>query len=407
MMIIMNKVVRNARDFKESVGNRKCVIWGAGSVGRRFLQEVRVNGMNKCRIYDSDPLCLPDIRERIDAGQIEHETRDTVFMIAVSKEESAREITHEIRDKWEKAEIYRYIPEDYESLKKKLSETGFHNGSGYHKALEDREAADFIKKRIESGKPFLFSRWGQVEGEAVYAESVGLCEEQNKMHLRNNAGFYPTDNESVSRFAKRSILAAGQIDILCAGCWCSRVEELYRLYSPDAVLVSSAMMYPFWKDFSWTAGLKGKRVLVVHPFAELIRKQYGQRDKLFKSGDILPEMELLVYRAVQSMNGCCEYGSWFEALKAMEDDLSTIDFDAALLGCGAYGMPLGAFIKHDLSKQAIHMGGTLQILFGIKGKRWENSVYDYQHRLYNEYWVRPTDDLKPENYENVENGCYW
>ena len=85
-------------------------------------------------------------------------------------------------------------------------------------------------------------------------------------------------------------------------------------------------------------------------------------------------------------------------------DITDIDFDIALLGCGAYGMPLGAFIKEKLHKQAVHAGGQLQLLFGIKGKRWDAGSVS---KLYNEYWVRPTDDLKPDNYVEVENGCYW
>ena len=37
----------------------------------------------------------------------------------------------------------------------------------------------------------------------------------------------------------------------------------------------------------------------------------------------------------------------------------------------------------------------------LKGKRWDGEG------IYNEFWVRPTDDLKPQNYKNVEDGCYW
>lgn len=33
-----------------------------------------------------------------------------------------------------------------------------------------------------------------------------------------------------------------------------------------------------------------------------------------------------------------------------------------------YGFPLAAHVKHK-GKQAIHLGGTLQLLFGIKGNR--------------------------------------
>ena len=42
------------------------------------------------------------------------------------------------------------------------------------------------------------------------------------------------------------------------------------------------------------------------------------------------------------------------------------DFDVALIGCGAYGFPLAAKLK-TAGKQAIHLGGVLQALFGIKG----------------------------------------
>ena len=56
-------------------------------------------------------------------------------------------------------------------------------------------------------------------------------------------------------------------------------------------------------------------------------------------------------------------------------------------------------------KQAIHLGGPLQILFGIKGKRWDDipSV----SKFYNEYWTRPSDEETPVNNTKVEGGCYW
>ena len=69
-------------------------------------------------------------------------------------------------------------------------------------------------------------------------------------------------------------------------------------------------------------------------------------------------------------------------------------------------MPIGAYIKNKLKRKAVHIGGTLQILFGIKGKRWEVG-YDYDKRFYNEYWIRPSDKYKPPAADKVEGGCYW
>ena len=87
----------------------------------------------------------------------------------------------------------------------------------------------------------------------------------------------------------------------------------------------------------------------------------------------------------------------------MEADLK-IDFDVALIGCGAYGFQLACRIK-QMGKIAIHMGGSLQTLFGITGKRWENNKY--MQSLLNDYWVYPKESDRPKGLEKVEGGCYW
>lgn len=177
------------------------------------------------------------------------------------------------------------------------------------------------------------------------------------------------------------------------------------MYSPKAILLPGTTIYPFFGN-SWTQALKNMKVLVVHPFSDLIEKQYCVRQNLFNN-EILPEFDLIPYKAVQSIGGNDEYRDWCEALEKMEKDIANLEFDIALIGCGAYGMPLGAFIKTELKKKAIHMGGSLQILFGIKGARWEGAPYNYDKYLYNEYWIRPGENLRPKGWQKVENGCYW
>jgi len=81
-----------------------------------------------------------------------------------------------------------------------------------------------------------------------------------------------------------------------------------------------------------------------------------------------------------------------------------IDFDVALIGAGSYSIPLASFVK-GIGKKAIHLGGETQILFGIKGGRWD--VREAERSFYNEHWVRPLSSEVPQNYQNVENGCYW
>ena len=124
----------------------------------------------------------------------------------------------------------------------------------------------------------------------------------------------------------------------------------------------------------------------------------------------MPEFELKTIRAVQTITGePSEFKDWFEALEAMKKQIDEIDFDICLIGAGAYGFPLAAHVKR-IGRKSIHMGGSLQLLFGIRGNRWDNEKVvgkvNYQD-LFNEHWVRPLEEETPAKKNNVEGGCYW
>ena len=148
---------------------------------------------------------------------------------------------------------------------------------------------------------------------------------------------------------------------------------------------------------------------MIHPFVETIKKQYKKRECLYPGTEILPEFELLTLKAVQTIAGQTDarFQSWFEALHYMYQEAIKQEFDVAIIGCGAYGLPLAAMLK-EYGKQAIHLGGAVQILFGIRGKRWDrDEKYDYVRKFYTNERVYPNDSERPEQSEKVEGGCYW
>ena len=51
------------------------------------------------------------------------------------------------------------------------------------------------------------------------------------------------------------------------------------------------------------------------------------------------------------------------------------------------------------------MSGATQLLFGIKGKRWD--THSVISKLYNDAWVRPAEDEGIDHREAVEGGSYW
>lgn len=299
--------------------------------------------------------------------------------------------------------------------------------------LDRQKANDAIYKLLEADKPVMISRFGSAESGIIMnylslhsdkgflrlckdyiTDNIGLpwWDRANLEAMKRNSGIFPETVEIMNRFSERYLADIPDIDLLGSFNYAEKFMPLRR----DVIYVHLECLYPFWVECPWTKLLEGKKVLVVHPFAKTIESQYSRREFLFKDKDILPNFTLKTLQAVQSIaNNDVPFKDWFEALKWMEDEIAKIDFDICILGCGAYGLPLAATIKR-MGKKAIHMGGGSQLLFGIKGKRWDNNAYHWKElpqlntnysSLYNEYWVRPSQGEMPKAANKVEGACYW
>ncbi len=217
------------------------------------------------------------------------------------------------------------------------------------------------------------------------------------------SGFFPGKVERIEQFCELMLKDIPQVDIL--GSWLKQ-EKFFNNELGLAKKIVLEDMEPFFSSNPWTRALEGKKVLVVHPFSDTIEKQYRKRKLIFEN-NLLPKFELKTIKAVQSIAGVkTEYKDWFEALESMKNKINNIDYDICIIGAGAYGFPLAAHVKR-MGKKAIHMAGVTQLLFGIKGKRWEEFIVWPYTNLYNEHWVRPGENEKPKNAQIVEGACYW
>lgn len=263
-----------------------------------------------------------------------------------------------------------------------------------------------IRRLIFNRKaPQLINRIGASEAVALqeYRQQNQL-NEPTRQRLLTLSGVFPASKKQGNEFCQTYLQAIEESDLI--GIWGVTGESgLTRKFAPHAQLTELQALEPYYHDEPWSEALAGRKVLVVHPFARLIESQYRKRERLFKDPRVLPEFEALItLPAVQSIGGSDEFDSWSEALQFQKEQISEQDFDIALIGAGAYGLPLGAHVK-SLGKHAIQMGGSLQILFGIKGKRWDQ--HPQISKLYNEHWVRPGANERPKTYQQVEGGCYW
>lgn len=276
------------------------------------------------------------------------------------------------------------------------------------KLLSPEKGNTAIKNLIENGKPFVAARFGATELSVLVereAKRIGKSSENRDQNLCTLSGFFPEDKRYVDRFVQMMMDEISQIDLL--GIWYNPGEEyIVNRYMEHTMVTNIEAMEPYIYETPWSKALKGKKVLIIHPFAESIERQYLNHKQLFQNPDILPDFEIKTIRAVQTLAGekDARFETWFDALDYMKEAMDTVDYDIAVIGCGAYGMPLAIHAK-KMQKQAVHMGGATQILFGIKGNRWDNNPVI--SGLYNEYWVRPAQSETIKRQDAVENGCYW
>lgn len=294
--------------------------------------------------------------------------------------------------------------------------------------LDKQKIMQIVHDRISEGRPFMFARLGSIECDVCENVKYTYYEKRSNWKFithkgqpnfinpfllplfSNNAGFFPSDDVCcLKRFYQLMVECMADVDILAS--WCFN-EVCFQEEFKNSIKVDRELSMPLLTDTPWTLALEGKKVLVIHPFAETITNQYRRINKVFPNVTILPKFELSVIKAIQTSGGAkAQFKDWFEALQYMKDEIDKIDYEVCLLGCGAYGFPLAAHCKRR-GKQAIHLGGGLQLLFGIIGNRWETdlgyiNVHPYLPTYRNEYWVRPLLSETPIKSGDIENNCYW
>lgn len=348
--------------------------------------------------------------------------------------------------KWKIYEKYNYVLRYFRYRRDQLVQKM--TGHGYwplpyfesrHKLMSLRKTNQLIRDAIESGQPFWVGRFGGTEMNMIfeYLKSDMIVGYDNKVDATSKlcelSGFFPNDIELGNQFVRMMLDCCKDINLQAA--WGRYMADyVYREYQPSTKLTRLDRIEP-WnmyltlpkrtksnkeiKDKPWSSALKGKKVLIIHPFVETIWEQYiNNRENIFSniydSDDILPEFELITLKAVQTLAGekDSRFSDWFEAFEWMVSEVEKINektgFDVAIIGCGAYGYPLAARIK-KMGKVAIHLAGATQLLFGITGHRWESEhIYkDFRDNVINEYWVRPDKSEHIKNGSKVEESCYW
>ena len=178
-------------------------------------------------------------------------------------------------------------------------------------------------------------------------------------------------------------------------------------YVNNKIIISGSFLndiYPFLNLFEKIAN--NKKILIVSPFSETIKHQFKFKDKLIKDYKY-PDFELLLYDLpiTYSNNGKCENineKNWMNQSNIINEEINKLEFDIALISGASYTYSIGNYISNKMKKQAIYLGGILNILFAIKSNRYHVKNSEYEKINPKELIISPFEmyKIKNKNYSN-------
>jgi hypothetical protein len=276
-----------------------------------------------------------------------------------------------------------------------------------------------IRAALDEGRGSLIGRHGTIE----LSVSLALYKKKNltsamKQTLELNAGVFPKSTESIHDWYKEYKHAVEEASILVTG-WYGiygkeELEYTNAICSSSVKYIPLRSLEPYYciKDSVWTRVLEGQRVTVVSSFADSMKKQIEYSDLIWSHKSILPKTTewsfVRSFYGPETAKHTCQWPehiqSWKDAVDSLENDVLNTNPRIVLIGCGGLAMPLAWRLKQK-GCIVVVLGGAIQIMFGIKGRRWDN--HPVISRFYTADWIYPSIEEIPGGALEIEGGCYW
>ena len=278
-----------------------------------------------------------------------------------------------------------------------------------HLLIPHTEFHGRVVQAVANGQPLSVGRLGGVEasilmwadGRANFRWPIWSLFSDTRSGA-TNAGIRPRNKESYHLFARLCRGAMEGLDL--QGVWSSGYEAVCSGKGAQREFFDVEITGPDGANPKhWLCSLQGKRVLVVSPFDVTIQKQIPRLAEIWPQSDWMRGTEFCSVPFPYLIDeGCPE--TWWEVYERLGKIVSAGNYDVALFGCGGLGLPF-AHLAKKAGRVGIHLGGHLQLIFGIYGKRHIEQDWHRQH--INEAWVRPGAAEVAKTASRVEGGCYW
>lgn len=235
-------------------------------------------------------------------------------------------------------------------------------------------------------------------------------------HAVEESGIFPGEAGFIYKFNEFYINQVRQLDSVGVMALPTMEAETLRYYQFPGKWIYHLELFPDKSipdnpNNCFLPALRGKRLLIVCPFADFLRRRATK--EIFegvwsKTGKRW--FDPLAVEAVEFPYGIVaetreRYENALALLEEITNEITRRAFDVALIAAAGLAIPIAAYIKR-MGKVAIDLGGPLQLIFGVKGKRW-NIRPNWRDKYYNEWWVDLPDSYRPDAALAAADYGYW
>jgi hypothetical protein len=291
--------------------------------------------------------------------------------------------------------------------------------------LSKKEFISELKDAIINNRPYAAGRTGISEQfwmyypimlkEAENKSAIRVFEKHLRFHGYWQAGIFPASPGFFLEYNDFYILHLRAMN--CLGMVLEPVmgPKIIRFYdfSPKLLFFQDLVPDKSVPDNPENCYLQyffGKKILLICPFAGVLKSRAtreifeGVWSKTGKKWFFPESVEDLEFPYGFEDKTQRQYSSAIALFEYISREIGKRDFDIALVAAAGLSVPIASRVK-SLGRICIALGGDLQILFGVLGKRWRERKA-WKEKYFNEWWIDMPEKYKPAS-RGACDEAYW
>ena len=294
------------------------------------------------------------------------------------------------------------------------------------RTVSKKEFIQDLRKAVDAGAGYAAGKTGLSQQYWMYypilrqkrAGTAALAQFEEKLkHHAFKTGVFPCDSDFCLEYNRFYIHHIKNLD--CLGLfyqpWDLEIVNPYDLKSKLVFFTDQEpdRSVPSREDACYLQYFRNKRLLLVSPFAEILQQRAtkeifeGVWSNTGKQWFYPSSVDYLEFPYGFSAETQQKFSSTLDLFKHIATEIRKKQFDVALIAAGALAIPIASYVK-ALGKVGIDLGGHLQVLFGVTGKRWRVEQFDKWKVYFNDFWMNMPDRYRPKEVAaGLRDSSYW